>query len=202
MSVGANDNWWVSVEGVGDYDNVADGTRDRLYRFSMSSAGWETDPVPLYKPWLVRNSLQVSKKNLDFRAGKSSSGGGAFALKMKDLVLATFERFRHPFSAELDGEIDQDDTFIDTSGTAAEAGDLANTVQYVDREALFLGDHVGGGFPGRYQDCERGILGTVAQPHKDHHKLFPNIKAINRTLEFFISTIVRKDDKFIVFLPL
>lgn len=176
MSIGANDNWWVTVEGVGDYDNVADSTRARLYRFSMSLARWETDPAPLYKPWLVRNSIKVSKNNLDFRAGRSSSGGGAFALKMKDLVLATFERFRHPNSGHLTAEADEDDTFINTSSTA---GLLANTVQYIDREAIFFGAHVGA-FPGRYQDCVRGIFETVAQPHKILHKIYPSIKAINR----------------------
>lgn len=149
----------ISIEAVGRVTQ----TIDRPYLFcSGSIPSWDTDAV--FVPSLEYWPSQVEER-VNLGTGVPQTGGASFKLAALHLtqqgatvasLLGTQSRQR---VAQLTANMSDTTALIALSGNGATA--LSGRTVYIEREAIYLVSHLGGGS----YTCDRARLGTRADSH-------------------------------------
>lgn len=142
----------IKIESLGDGTSSPAGS-DKRYRFATRTPSW--DDEGLYLPAL-RVYPESASVGFDPQLGDLQGGGATFELSRTPYTEGAFMRSRWSVVAYLQAAISSSATSISLANTG-----LAGRTLVLEREALYLSSHSGGGV----YVCSRGQLGTQARAH-------------------------------------
>ncbi|MBH23374.1 MAG: hypothetical protein CMH57_02700 [Myxococcales bacterium] len=152
--------WALKVVGYGDPG--ASSATDKRYR--LATRALNSDPDSLYIAGALESYPKEVSMELGFKSQLIKGGETEFALggsyATTRVVLSAFGRYSRATSklGELVADIGPTDTTIDTNVSG-----LDDTLVHCGLESIYLGTETG--TAGRYANCVREVLGTIARRH-------------------------------------